>query len=854
MFAGCFRWHTCPSSGTTFITSSGYSPGTYFAFPMINGLSYAVSTCGNTIDTQITGWSSSSISLLFYNDDNGPLCVGSNASVDNYVPNFTGLAGVQVSQYNCSPGGSSSIFVQIRQNDNLVITSSGAAMCSGQTRGLTATPQAVGSVPGTAYGNPGTFTGTGVSGTVFTAPTVTATTVFTITYTIGYVSKTQTIQVNPLPTVAVTAASLCAGNSATLVASGASTYTWSTGSVGGTLPISPATSTVYSVYGSSAAGCISSNTAVSNVTVSSSPTISVNSGSLCSGRVFTLVPSGASTYTYSSGSATVSPAANTAYSVTGTSAQGCVSSNTAVSNVTVHATPTVVVNSGSLCSGASFTLVPTGASTYTFSGGSAVVVPTTSTSYSVTGTSAQGCVSSNTAIGNVTVTSAPTVAVNSGSLCSGASFTMVPSGASSYTFSSGSAVVTPTVTSTYTVTGANAQGCLSSPAVSNVTVFATPTLAVVGSHSYACTGITPTLTVSGAQTYTWSTSSTATAITVSPTASTLYSVTGASSQGCVSAPVVTSIVYVPQPTLSTQQNTAVCNGATLSLPAGNGNMTYNWSGGVTGGVPFTVTANASYSATATNTGNGCQQPNVSVVNVTAVAIPVVSLSVVAPVICYGATTAINATGAQQYSFSTGVTNGIGFAPGSTANYTVLGFNQQGNTFCFGASAVTGITVNPTPTITITKTSSVMCVGETATISLTGPTNYTWSTGSTASFVTISPTVVANVGFTVDFVSAQGCTNTAAVTQTVSACTGVAERTHGSRINLFPNPSQGLFTLEFDTEGRKQVQVFNSVGQMIFIRSVNTMREEFDLSELPKGIYYFSISEAGSTRYIKAITE
>lgn len=189
------------SSGTNFATWGSFGLGQYVAFPVLSGASYGISTCGNSIDTQITGWDPSAASVVFYNDDNGPFCTGLQASVDGYVPNFTNYMYVQITQFNCAAGGSSSINVFFRQNNNLSFTSSSAAMCSGQTRVLTATPANVGSTPG-SFGNPGTFSGTGVSGNVFTAPVVASPTNYTITYTFGYVSQTQVITVNPLPTVA----------------------------------------------------------------------------------------------------------------------------------------------------------------------------------------------------------------------------------------------------------------------------------------------------------------------------------------------------------------------------------------------------------------------------------------------------------------------------------------------------------------------------------------------------------------------------------------------------------------------------------------------------------------------------
>jgi hypothetical protein len=151
------------------------------------------------------------------------------------------------------------------------------------------------------------------------------------------------------------------------------------------------------VVGTSTAGCISANTATSNVTVNAAPTITVNSGAICSGNSFTITPSGASTYTYSGGSAVVSPTATAAYTVTGTNTVNtCVGS--AVSNVTVNANPTVnavSTETNFICVGSSATLTASGASSYVWNTTATTAViavsPTTTTSYTVTGTNAAGC-------------------------------------------------------------------------------------------------------------------------------------------------------------------------------------------------------------------------------------------------------------------------------------------------------------------------------------------------------------------------------------------------------------------------------------------------------------------------------
>ncbi|MBK8366842.1 MAG: LamG domain-containing protein [Bacteroidetes bacterium] len=77
--------------------------------------------------------------------------------------------------------------------------------------------------------------------------------------------------------------------------------------------------------------------------------------------------------------------------------------------ITIAPNPTIAVNSGSICSGNSFTITPSGANTYTIQGGSSVKTPTANTSYTVVGTSSVGCISTTFATSSVTVNALPTI-------------------------------------------------------------------------------------------------------------------------------------------------------------------------------------------------------------------------------------------------------------------------------------------------------------------------------------------------------------------------------------------------------------------------------------------------------------
>ncbi|MBX3165616.1 MAG: T9SS type A sorting domain-containing protein, partial [Bacteroidetes bacterium] len=340
-------------------------------------------------------------------------------------------------------------------------------------------------------------------------------------------SPIQTISIvaNPVPTITVNSGSICAGQSFTMLASGASTYIFS----GGSDIVSPVTNTTYLVLGISVAGCISTVPAIATVSVNPLPIITVNSGSICAGDNFTITPSGATTYTISGGNFTVTPNTNISYSVTGTDLNGCVSTE-AVTEITVHALPTVSVNSGSICAGDNFTIMPSGANTYSITGNNFTVNPNATSLYSVTGTDLNGCISTE-AVTEITVHALPTVSVNSGAICFGDNFVITPSGANTYTISGGNFTVTPNTNISYSVTGTDLNGCVSTEAVSEITVHALPTLSVTGGGTI-CVNESANLIVSGADTYTWSTNENNASITVSPSTNTAYSVQGTDNNGC----------------------------------------------------------------------------------------------------------------------------------------------------------------------------------------------------------------------------------------------------------------------------------------------------------------------------------
>lgn len=167
------------------------------------------------------------------------------------------------------------------------------------------------------------------------SPMMTATPSLNSTY---YVTGTNTlsgcantvsreVMVYQLPLVSIAAfdTKICPGESTTLYALSATAYTWSAGpSFNSQVSVAPLVTTVYTVMGVDAIGCV--GTATQQVTVNQLPVITVSGSTMiCEGSSTTLNGLGATTYTWKADNAylqapviTISPASTTQYTVSGT--------------------------------------------------------------------------------------------------------------------------------------------------------------------------------------------------------------------------------------------------------------------------------------------------------------------------------------------------------------------------------------------------------------------------------------------------------------------------------------------------------------------------------------------------------
>jgi hypothetical protein len=665
----------------------------------------------------------------------------------------------------------------------------------------------------------GTFNGPGVSLTGNTYsfnPQIAGVGTHTISYSYTnnlncLITITQQIEVvNSTFTASINASStqICSGQTVTLTASSSNpaTYIWNPGNLTGT-SISPVvnSSTLFSLTATNAQGCVATsslNVNVTPITIGVTP----SSTSICSGQSVTLLASGANTYVWSpatglsstTGSVvTASPTVSTTYTVTGTNTSGC--SESATVSINVNPLPTILFspNNPTICSGQSISITASGADTYVWSPstglssttGSVVNAnPTASTTYAVTGTDLYGC--SNTLNLPVTVNQLPIVQVssNSSSICPGQSATLTASGASTYIWSpstglssyTGSSVsASPTIATTYTVTGTSSNGCIGLPISATVTVNQVPNVQVSASSSSICSNQSVTLTATGADSYVWSPSNSLSSltggiVTATPTASTTYTVTGTSSNGCIGTFTI-PITVNPLPTIQISPlNPTICSGDFITMTA-SGADTYNWDpfNGLSSTTGATVIGTPSSNIIYTVTGTsifGCI--NSASTQITVNPAPIFDVTPPFSVICQGNQVTLTANGSFSYDWSpsAGLSNTTGNTvdanPTTTTTYSVTATNAEGCTLTLPVT----VNVNPTPIVTVSPSNPVICLGQSVNLTASGATTYTWSPSQGLSSYSGS-NVMANPSVTTTYIvngqNAQGCTAHESVTVTVN---------------------------------------------------------------------------------------
>ena len=360
------------------------------------------------------------------------------------------------------------------------------------------------------------------------------------------------------------------------------------------------------------------------------------------------------------------------------------------------------------------------------------------------------------------------------------------------------------------------------------------TLTVTPVASTICTGNTITINASGATSYSWSNGMATGTIAVSPNLYTVYTATGSAIIGTVGTcqDIKTSTVSVNITPTIIVPNGAICPVPGSFTLTASGAATYTFSGGSSVVSPTTT---SNYTITGTS-GAGC--PGNTVVATVSVQ-PSLTVSIAGPtIICNGQSATLTASGATSYSWDSGATsNSIIVTPSTTTNYSVLGAFAT----CT-SNAAASLSVAFQPTVTAFATNSVICIGNSGTITAFGATTYSWNTGAITQYIAVTPSV--NTTYTVTGVSSGICTSSAIVTQSVMSCVGIEKFANSlPEINIYPNPNNGVFSISISSISENSViELYNSLGQLLLKQKITETNTNINLTALAKGVYILRLKE------------
>ncbi len=157
--------------------------------------------------------------------------------------------------------------------------------------------------------------------------------------------------------------------------------------------------------------------------------------------------------------------------------------------------------------------------------------------------------------------------------------------------------------------------------------------------------------------------------------------------------------------------------------------------------------------------------------------------------------------------------------------------------------------------------TIICQSSSVTLDAGNPgSEYMWTTGEITQKITVN---AEDYDFGLEefgcLVTTQyGCENSDAVTIEIKDCTGIDELSGSVSLQVFPNPSTGVFQLKIESLNNTTVniKVLSVSGKMVYQRdnvSLNgTYNDQIDISNLAEGVYSVFVTYDGNITTKKVI--
>lgn len=428
------------------------------------------------------------------------------------------------------------------------------------------------------------------------------------------------------------------------------------------------------------------------------------------------------------------------------------------------------------------------------------------------------------------------------SLCAGDSITLDAGNAgNSFLWSTGdtSQTLLVTTTGTYSVVVTDGGGNTGTDSVV-ITVNPNPTVDL-GPDQQACDGTSVTLDAGNpGAAYSWNNGDTLQ--TVTTMASGTFSVTVTDSNGCMGADTATVIIF-PNPVVNLGPDQFLCGGDTACLDPGATAVSCIWSNGASSPT-ICVGTSGTYTVICTDA-NNCS--GTDTVNITVAAPVVVDLGPDTD-ICSGDTLCLSAgSGGAVYTWNNGATTPdiCVTVPGT---YSVTCTDSAG---CDGTDEIV-VTVTNSPNAVITGCDTSNCPQVTFTDGSSNVTAWHWDFGDGDTSNTQNPvhTYMQNNLFTVSLTASNQCgSSTTTKTVDIKCIVGIEEGL-ASQVQVYPNPNQGSFQVNFQELQAQEVslQIISVHGQVLFTRELSNLSdnhiEPIELNNFSQGIYYLRINADG----------